>query len=153
MLKSVCCFPCRSSSLKSCGTGYPEPGRRCCRTFHIHRLLTYYWMLLIMTGGTAVVTIKSVDNEINDNCRALFYYRYPAVWPLSLLAFRATAHALAFPRESSHDRRRVSDSVKPEEFMENQCQSSLLGHIFRKHVKPKKQHEIRKLGMVHSCHC
>ncbi|XP_037836337.1 protein RRNAD1 isoform X2 [Kryptolebias marmoratus] len=69
--------------------------------------------------------------------------RYPSVWPLSLLAFRATAHALAFPRE-----RRVSDSVKPEEFVENQSQSSLLRHIFRKHVKPKKQHEIRKLGML-----
>lgn len=70
------------------------------------------------------------------------------MWPLSLLAFRATSHALAFPRESRRDRGRVSDSVKPEEFMENQSQSSLLGHIFRKHVKPKKQHEIRKLGTV-----
>ncbi|KAG7221172.1 hypothetical protein INR49_017491 [Caranx melampygus] len=38
--------------------------------------------------------------------------------------------------------------VKPEEFQENQSQSSLLGHIFRKHVKPKKQHEIRKLGLL-----
>lgn len=71
------------------------------------------------------------------------------MWPLSLLAFRATAHALAFPRESRCDRGRVSDSAKPEEFVENQSQSSLLGHIFRKHVKPKKQHEIRKLGKVH----
>lgn len=38
--------------------------------------------------------------------------------------------------------------MKPEEFVENQSQSSLLRHIFRKHVKPKKQHEIRKLGTV-----
>ncbi|KAK2845075.1 hypothetical protein Q5P01_011734 [Channa striata] len=74
--------------------------------------------------------------------------RYPSVWPLSLLAFRATAHALAFPRECRQERGRVSGSVKPEEFTENQSQSSLLGHIFRKHVKPKKQHEIRKLGML-----
>ncbi len=36
----------------------------------------------------------------------------------------------------------------PEEFQPNQSQSSLLGHIFRKHVKPKKQHEICRLGMV-----
>lgn len=70
------------------------------------------------------------------------------MWPLSLLAFRATAHALAFPRESRRERGRSAGSVTPEEFMENQSQSSLLGHIFRKHVKPKKQHEIRKLGMV-----
>ncbi|KAK2909764.1 protein RRNAD1 [Channa argus] len=74
--------------------------------------------------------------------------RYPSVWPLSLLAFRATAHALAFPRECRRERGRVSGSAKPEEFVENQSQSSLLGHIFRKHVKPKKQHEIRRLGML-----
>ncbi|KAM4736624.1 methyltransferase-like protein 25B [Anableps anableps] len=74
--------------------------------------------------------------------------RYPSVWPLSLLAFRATAHALAFPRECRPDQGRVTASVKPDEFLENQSQSSLLGHIFRKHVKPKKQHEIRKLGML-----
>ncbi|XP_026172385.1 methyltransferase-like protein 25B isoform X2 [Mastacembelus armatus] len=74
--------------------------------------------------------------------------RYPAVWPLSLLAFCATAHALAFPRESRRDQGRGGASVKPVEFQENQSQSSLLGHIFRKHVKPKKQHEIRKLGML-----
>ncbi|XP_049438731.1 protein RRNAD1 [Epinephelus fuscoguttatus] len=74
--------------------------------------------------------------------------RYPSVWPLSLLAFRATAHALAFPRECGREQGRTASSVKPEEFQENQSQSSLLGHIFRKHVKPKKQHEIRKLGML-----
>uniref|UniRef100_A0A669CWS7 Methyltransferase like 25B n=1 Tax=Oreochromis niloticus TaxID=8128 RepID=A0A669CWS7_ORENI len=74
--------------------------------------------------------------------------RYPSVWPLSLLAFRATAHALAFPRESRSEGCRVGGSVKPKEFLENHSQSSLLGHIFRKHVKPKKQHEIRKLGTL-----
>ncbi|XP_074540339.1 methyltransferase-like protein 25B [Halichoeres trimaculatus] len=74
--------------------------------------------------------------------------RYPSVWPLSLLAFRATAHALAFPRECRPSRGRAAGSEKPEEFSENQSQSSLLGHIFRKHVKPKKQHEIRKLGTL-----
>lgn len=73
------------------------------------------------------------------------------MWPLSLLAFRATAHALAFPRECRRDRGRTAGSVKPEEFLENQSQSSLLGHIFRKHVKPKKQHEIRRLGLVQDC--
>ncbi|XP_039886489.1 protein RRNAD1 isoform X1 [Simochromis diagramma] len=74
--------------------------------------------------------------------------RYPSVWPLTLLAFRATAHALAFPRESRSEGCRVGGSVKPKEFLENHSQSSLLGHIFRKHVKPKKQHEIRKLGTL-----
>ncbi|XP_072249851.1 methyltransferase-like protein 25B [Leuresthes tenuis] len=74
--------------------------------------------------------------------------RYPSMWPLSLLAFRATAHALAFPRECRDDRGSVTGLFKPEEFQKNHSQSSLLGHIFRKHVKPKKQHEIRKLGTL-----
>uniref|UniRef100_A0A673AA74 Ribosomal RNA adenine dimethylase domain containing 1 n=1 Tax=Sphaeramia orbicularis TaxID=375764 RepID=A0A673AA74_9TELE len=56
--------------------------------------------------------------------------RYPSVWPLSLLAF--LCHVVSMP----------------EEFCVNHSQSSLLGHIFRKHVKPKKQHEIRKLGVL-----
>ncbi|KAA8579068.1 hypothetical protein FQN60_018809, partial [Etheostoma spectabile] len=76
---------------------------------------------------------------------------YPSVWPLSLLAFRATAHALAFPRErcGAGGRGGAAGSEKPEEFLHNQSQSALLGHAFRKHVKPKKQHEIRKLGQGH----
>ncbi|MCJ8728657.1 hypothetical protein PDJAM_G00006870 [Pangasius djambal] len=71
---------------------------------------------------------------------------YPCVWPLSLLALRATAHTLAFPRMSPTYRSK--DMVKADEFHSNSSQSSLLDHIFRKHVKPKKQHEIRKLGML-----
>ncbi|KAG7335998.1 hypothetical protein KOW79_000691 [Hemibagrus wyckioides] len=71
---------------------------------------------------------------------------YPSVWPLSLLALRATAHTLAFPRmPPAH---RSKDTGKLDEFNSNSSQSSLLGHIFRKHVKPKKQHEIRKLGIL-----
>ncbi|XP_041962338.1 protein RRNAD1 isoform X2 [Alosa sapidissima] len=72
---------------------------------------------------------------------------YPSVWPLSLLAFRASAHALAYPRVPP-DQGSIHPGIKPEEFHSNQSQSSLLGHIFRKHVKPKKQHEIRRLGMM-----
>lgn len=78
------------------------------------------------------------------NPEGMRYFRYGSVWPLSLLAFRTTAHRLAFPRELQQDR----GARKPEEFQENQSQSSMLRHIFRKHVKPKKQHEIRKLGVV-----
>ncbi|XP_019896881.2 protein RRNAD1 isoform X2 [Esox lucius] len=73
---------------------------------------------------------------------------YSCVWPLSLLSFRATAHALAFPRKPQRKRGHDVDTVKSEEFLENQSQSSLLGHIFRKHVKPKKQHEIQRLGTL-----
>ncbi|KAL6488553.1 hypothetical protein MHYP_G00022940 [Metynnis hypsauchen] len=74
---------------------------------------------------------------------------YPSVWPLSLLALRATAHTLAFPRTPpGHQVQDTVGLLKPEEFISNRSQSSLLGHIFRKHVKPKKQHEIRKLGTL-----
>ncbi|NXK98021.1 RRNAD protein, partial [Formicarius rufipectus] len=59
-----------------------------------------------------------------------------AAWPLSLLAFAAAARALAFPRG------RPGGSPRPP------CQSSHLHPLLRRHVKPKKQHEIRRLGEV-----
>uniref|UniRef100_A0A8C6YQ36 Ribosomal RNA adenine dimethylase domain containing 1 n=1 Tax=Nothoprocta perdicaria TaxID=30464 RepID=A0A8C6YQ36_NOTPE len=68
-----------------------------------------------------------------------------AVWPLSLLAFRATAQALAFPRHRHRPRRQRSG---PAEFRHNRSQSAALHPLLRKHVKPKKQHEIRRLGKV-----
>ncbi|XP_053330903.1 methyltransferase-like protein 25B [Spea bombifrons] len=72
---------------------------------------------------------------------------YRSVWPLSLLALKATAHALSFPRTLSHEVGDVN-SKTPKEFLENHCQSSMLDPLFRKHVKPKKQHEIRQLGKL-----
>uniref|UniRef100_A0A8C4QUK6 Ribosomal RNA adenine dimethylase domain containing 1 n=1 Tax=Eptatretus burgeri TaxID=7764 RepID=A0A8C4QUK6_EPTBU len=65
---------------------------------------------------------------------------YPIVWPLSLLAFKATSAALTLPRWPAS-----GDSL---EFNGDGSQSRLLGHVFRKHVKPKKQHEIRRLGQL-----
>uniref|UniRef100_A0A673JJI4 Ribosomal RNA adenine dimethylase domain containing 1 n=1 Tax=Sinocyclocheilus rhinocerous TaxID=307959 RepID=A0A673JJI4_9TELE len=63
--------------------------------------------------------------------------RYPSVWPLSLLALRTAAHALSFPHKAPGGHSQDTGAA-----------SSLLGHIFRKHVKPKKQHEIRQLGTL-----
>jgi len=60
------------------------------------------------------------------------------VWPLSLLALKSTACALAFTRTPGFQ--------TPSEFLENPSQSSRLTAPFRKHVRPKKQHEIRRLG-------
>ncbi|NWX63527.1 RRNAD protein, partial [Promerops cafer] len=59
-----------------------------------------------------------------------------AAWPLSLLAFAAAARALAFPRGCP------GGSPRPP------CQSSRLHPLLRRHVKPKKQHEIQRLGKV-----
>nr|AAI52600.1 Zgc:110579 protein [Danio rerio] len=81
-----------------------------------------------------------LDDKIKDR-------RYSSVWPLSLLALRTAAHALTFPRTTPGGHQQNA-GVAAEEFQSNHSQSSLLGHIFRKHVKPKKQHEIRRLGML-----
>ncbi|XP_074785076.1 methyltransferase-like protein 25B [Athene noctua] len=59
-----------------------------------------------------------------------------ATWPLSLLAFAAATRALAFPRG------RPGGSPHPP------CQSARLHPLLRRHVKPKKQHEIRRLGKL-----
>ncbi|XP_007946795.1 protein RRNAD1 [Orycteropus afer afer] len=66
--------------------------------------------------------------------------RYRSVWPLTLLALKSTAYALAFTRTPGFQ--------TPSEFLENPSQSSRLTPLFRKHVRPKKQHEIRRLGEV-----
>ncbi|XP_064257545.1 methyltransferase-like protein 25B [Passer domesticus] len=58
-----------------------------------------------------------------------------AAWPLSLLAFAAAARALAFPRGCP------CPPCPP-------CQSSGLHPLLRRHVKPKKQHEIQRLGKL-----
>ncbi|XP_041320867.1 protein RRNAD1 isoform X1 [Pyrgilauda ruficollis] len=58
-----------------------------------------------------------------------------AAWPLSLLAFAAAARALAFPRGCP------CPPCPP-------CQSSRLHPLLRRHVKPKKQHEIQRLGKL-----
>ncbi|XP_053461800.1 methyltransferase-like protein 25B isoform X4 [Nycticebus coucang] len=64
--------------------------------------------------------------------------RYRSVWPLTLLALKSTACALSFTRTPGFR--------TPSEFLENPSQSSRLTAPFRKHVRPKKQHEIRRLG-------
>ncbi|KAM5293682.1 methyltransferase-like protein 25B isoform 5-T5 [Glossophaga mutica] len=66
--------------------------------------------------------------------------RYRSVWPLTLLALKSTAYALAFNRTPGFQ--------TPSEFLENPSQSSRLTASFRKHIRPKKQHEIQRLGKL-----
>ncbi|XP_029791817.1 protein RRNAD1 isoform X1 [Suricata suricatta] len=49
-------------------------------------------------------------------------------------------------RAAAGDAGRGGSSETPSEFLENPSQSSRLTAPFRKHVRPKKQHEIRRLG-------
>ena len=103
------------------------------------------------------------------------------VYPLSLLAFVATAHALSVSRQPPHRSRRqseekesvvlrgkgerespekdggsggrdcssVRDRVSGGERGKVMSQVTGLEHVFRRHVKPKKQHEIKHLAEVH----
>lgn len=73
------------------------------------------------------------------------------VLPLSLLAFSATAAALSYPYTPVDDK----DTIEPLgggggggacEYYGPQV--SGLSHLFRRHVKPKKQHEIKELAKV-----
>lgn len=107
-----------------------------------------YTRITVTAADTSDMDIVVSLHTIVSFVLSFFLDRYPSVWPLSLLAFRGAAHALAFPRDCQSKPKQRSEML--EEFADNQHQSSLLHHIFRKHVKPKKQHEIRKLGMVHS---
>ncbi|XP_078612110.1 methyltransferase-like protein 25B [Branchiostoma floridae x Branchiostoma japonicum] len=73
------------------------------------------------------------------------------VWPLSLLAFRATAHSLTLPRQACDlstllGQLGADGSSLPEEIRDGQLRSPELQHCFRRHVKPKKQHEILRLA-------
>ncbi|XP_069583664.1 methyltransferase-like protein 25B [Ranitomeya imitator] len=72
---------------------------------------------------------------------------YRSVWPLSLLALKVTAQTLSYQRTPRPDVG-SADMKRPAEFQSNHCQSSLLDPLFRKHVKPKKQHEIQRLGKL-----
>uniref|UniRef100_A0ACB8G7F2 Uncharacterized protein n=1 Tax=Sphaerodactylus townsendi TaxID=933632 RepID=A0ACB8G7F2_9SAUR len=60
---------------------------------------------------------------------------------------RAAAHALALPRGPRGEGGTLADG-KLEEFQGNPQHSSKLHPLFRKHVKPKKQHEIRQLAQL-----
>ncbi|XP_072269291.1 methyltransferase-like protein 25B [Pyxicephalus adspersus] len=72
---------------------------------------------------------------------------YSSVWPLSLLALKVASHSLALGRTPRYERT-GGHRERPAEFQYNHCQSSLLDPMFRKHVKPKKQHEIRQLSKL-----
>ena len=108
------------------------------------------------------------------------------MYPLSFLAFVATAHALSLPRsrrtntdpdnddtdlpaglesktqQSGHPVReecalrnkRLAGEGRKSSRAENPSQIASLNHLFRRHVKPKKQLEIKLLGEVRMLwHC
>ncbi|XP_077966992.1 methyltransferase-like protein 25B [Styela clava] len=64
------------------------------------------------------------------------------VLPLSLIAFKACCLKLSLSRSYN------TEQDTGEFCHSNPSQNKLLKHIFRKHVNPKKQHEIRKLSKI-----
>ena len=65
-----------------------------------------------------------------------------SVLPLSLLAFVVSCEMLSYPSVPANDDDRLDSS--------NQSQIPQIDHMFRRHVNPKKQHEIKQLGKVHA---
>ncbi len=88
----------------------------------------------------------------------VLYFCSRSVWPLSLLAFRGAVHSLSLKRQHVE----ISDTFLEEMVIgkiperKNECNSTQiqdgqflrLEHCYRRHVKPKKQHEILALGQV-----
>ena len=75
------------------------------------------------------------------------------VYPLSLLSFVAAAHSLSLSRRPSRQLSRRETEEKEEEEVRGGgtrhiSQVTGLDHVFRRHVKPKKQHEIKNLAKV-----
>ncbi|XP_075700814.1 methyltransferase-like protein 25B isoform X2 [Rhinoderma darwinii] len=110
-------------------------------TDHLWEALPESWRFVL----SDLTAPELADQLLSDSHRTDTSYR--SVWPLSLLALKVTAQSLAFQRTPRHDVG-SADKKRPAEFQKNHCQSSLLDPLFRKHVKPKKQHEIRRLGKL-----
>uniref|UniRef100_A0A803SNG3 Methyltransferase like 25B n=1 Tax=Anolis carolinensis TaxID=28377 RepID=A0A803SNG3_ANOCA len=120
----------------------------CCLSFLQEFFTDNLWGSLPLSWQAALDSLRSPQLAalLLEN-RATPEASYSSVWPLSLLAFKATARSLTFPRRAVGR----GDTVglgRPEEFRENPWQSARLHPVFRKHVKPKKQHEIQRLGQV-----
>lgn len=88
-----------------------------------------------------------------------FFFRRPGavdkVYPLSLLSFVAAAHSLSLSRRPPW-RLSGRETEEKEEVVRGGgtrqiSQVTGLDHVFRRHVKPKKQHEIKNLAKV--CWC
>ncbi|XP_072050688.1 methyltransferase-like protein 25B [Amphiura filiformis] len=89
-----------------------------------------------LLGLTPPEIAESVMDDVTTKTRC--------VWPLSLLAYKATAKALSIPRYPL-----------PEEEQEQFGDSDMgdLTYCYRLHVKPKKRHEIDNLARVINSTC
>ncbi|XP_074650744.1 methyltransferase-like protein 25B [Tubulanus polymorphus] len=94
------------------------------------------WRPILETLDTVALS-KLLDNNCGD-C-----VQYGDVWPLSLLCYKATASSLSLPR--THYSSSSSSSSSADGDAGKQHVTSL-SHCYRKHVKPKKQHEIKQLA-------
>jgi len=86
--------------------------------------------------------------------------KYHEPWPLSLLALKETLKHLALDRDPVSDLSQIEKFLKPlskvDQFWEfehdllsaNGSQYAGLRHVFRKHVKPKKQYEMCRLSKL-----
>ncbi|XP_023657192.1 methyltransferase-like protein 25B isoform X2 [Paramormyrops kingsleyae] len=128
---------------------------------------------MVLPGRSRTLSAEQQRQLAGDLTAFLSQYKYISdsyvieffsedLWSKLPLSWQDALHDLSAPqiadllldrtitqRRTPHDQTaRDAGSLRPREFQQNQSQSLLLGHIFRKHVKPKKQHEIRRLGML-----
>lgn len=87
--------------------------------------------------------------------------KYKEPWPLSLLALKQTIKHLSLDRAPVKNLTNVESFLKmpetpqswefePELLSESGGQHAILKHVFRKHVKPKKQYEMCRLAKLTS---
>ncbi len=131
----------------------------------------------------AVLWVTSAANGFVFFCFVLFFVffasHFRSVWPLSLLAFRRAAHSFSLDSRptvvqqdlmqtltskkcTTHDETQKDFTDVPEKSCTNRQstaarisngQHESLGHCYRRHVNPKKQHEILYLSQVCACAC
>uniref|UniRef100_F6PZV6 Methyltransferase domain-containing protein n=1 Tax=Ciona intestinalis TaxID=7719 RepID=F6PZV6_CIOIN len=73
---------------------------------------------------------------------------YPKVWPLSLLAFKKTSEVLTNLRNHHNLSSFFISCIQLDEYTGVVLQNKNLDSVFRRHVNPKKQHEISILSGV-----
>lgn len=129
------------------------------------------------------MVLISADHKFRHCQQALFFlFLFYSVIPLSLLALHCCIQNLSLRRVAVNmDSKETSfsissslcgketcipnegkpqaaasslvetEAIKKPSYKNGQCMD--MTHIFRRHVKPKKQHEIDKLGQVRACVC
>ncbi|XP_078001200.1 methyltransferase-like protein 25B [Glandiceps talaboti] len=106
-----------------------------------------HWSNLPRTWLTVLEDLDTVDIScmLLESPRDDRSIKYSKVWPLSLLAYRATVHAIALRRTPQDGR---DDDAVEHLLKKTSTSYEHLSRHYRRHVKPKKQYEICRLARL-----